>query len=537
MRRPLVLVFSLALALSALGGCGGDDSKPAKPEAVAPAPAPSKGSEAAPKTTADPPSVADEAKKAPTAEPTHVPDAGPQPEPVGRSTTPPDTEPMVELAEATLARNVDKTTRKPVEPGTSFDSAVDAVWVYLSVVNPGPETTVVSVWKHEGVERFRYDLKIGPKTKGWRTWSRQRIRTRDKDLGSWTCDILDANGTLVQSFPFTVTKSGDHDAIVAARQTHPTSANAKGCRAVVNVVAQGYRVADITIGDEVKLEHAPGIALIDGKLAWSVQLREHKVVDKSAHGSLERNWQDVIAKQLPDGKARTWVDTRPDKVLPDDDNPGGPEFSASHHFGVEAAFGPYLAVHEAIGGYSGGAHEYDGSTYRTYSAPLGKAANPLDVLAASAIAEVEATLKVVNAKRGGDDEAIPTPSAKDLANSAIGFGSGAKGHQVHLRHLVDCCTWAENHNMFDLDVPLSTVPAAWAKYFTLRDGMVSAPNRCGSVQVKDGKLLVQARQGPKVPVSLDGIAKVDRLLGVTWISTDHPFDTGDLLPPLSAQKD
>jgi len=107
------------------------------------------------------------------------------------------------IVAAALATGVDK--RTPVGISDTFSTDTDKVWAFIKVKNRDEPTSVTMVWKKDGKKKWSYDLRVG-KSFGWRTWSRKSVSKRD--AGKWSVEVLDAEGRLLLTMPFTITKAG-----------------------------------------------------------------------------------------------------------------------------------------------------------------------------------------------------------------------------------------------------------------------------------------------------------------------------------------
>lgn len=93
--------------------------------------------------------------------------------------------------------------RKAVGEALAFAPG-DTVHALAVVENPAAKSAVEMFWKRDGEVRSRVKLDVG-RGKGWRTWSRHRIGTRD--LGAWTVEIRAEDGTLLEELAFEVVPS------------------------------------------------------------------------------------------------------------------------------------------------------------------------------------------------------------------------------------------------------------------------------------------------------------------------------------------
>ena len=103
------------------------------------------------------------------------------------------------VIEGGLATGVER--RTPTGIGTEFSTATERIWAFIKVRNRVGPTHVKMVWKKNGKKRWSYDLRVG-KSRGWRTWSRKKVGRRD--VGSWSVDVLDAEGKVLVTMPFTI---------------------------------------------------------------------------------------------------------------------------------------------------------------------------------------------------------------------------------------------------------------------------------------------------------------------------------------------
>ncbi len=107
------------------------------------------------------------------------------------------------VALAGLAVGTGVNARALVGQGETFEARGQRLWAHLTVANAGPETTVTTLWKHEGVARWSIDLTVG-RSPAWRTWSRWTLNPR-RDVGRWEVEVLDASGQHLGAVEFLVT--------------------------------------------------------------------------------------------------------------------------------------------------------------------------------------------------------------------------------------------------------------------------------------------------------------------------------------------
>jgi hypothetical protein len=114
----------------------------------------------------------------------------------------PARKPLVEIVESAFGVGVED--RTPVGVGTTFDTAADKVWAWVKINNGGAPTTIQMVWRRDGEVAATVSLKVGTSS-GWRTWSNKNVH--GWDIGAWEVDVLDANGTLVDSMSFDIVRA------------------------------------------------------------------------------------------------------------------------------------------------------------------------------------------------------------------------------------------------------------------------------------------------------------------------------------------
>jgi len=167
----------------------------------------------------DPPPVADLDEPTQTDPPTPPP-AGdidsllpqePLPEGESAPTPPPDPTPAPAAAEAPAGKPAGAveltfdqlvlssavTDRKPAGIGTSFKDGTE-VFCFMRVTNPGPARALRHEWYFEGTRKS--SIKLNVKGPTWRTWSSRPVY----GVGAWRVDVVDEEGAVLQSAPFTV---------------------------------------------------------------------------------------------------------------------------------------------------------------------------------------------------------------------------------------------------------------------------------------------------------------------------------------------
>lgn len=92
--------------------------------------------------------------------------------------------------------------RKPVGVSERFPASVDKLWAYVKVRNNDEPSHITMVWKHNDRVRSRVKLNVGTSA-SWRTWSTKRISPKDK--GRWSVDVVDAEGSVLETINFQLT--------------------------------------------------------------------------------------------------------------------------------------------------------------------------------------------------------------------------------------------------------------------------------------------------------------------------------------------
>ncbi len=223
--RTLVVTFLAVpgLGLGLLGvACQGDDAEPtpitaaATSELDATSPDAAAGSAAPAPTIAAPPTIAEtpswaKPEAAPMVGPPTLEPAIAEPARGIASQAPVIAEPTrhevdrdADLAVLESALSTGVSDRVPTGVASSFGTDTDRVWAWVKVRNRQAPTTITMIWRKGETVRSRVTLDVGTSGR-WRTWSRRRVGTRD--IGAWSVEILDADGTLLDTLSFEVTHS------------------------------------------------------------------------------------------------------------------------------------------------------------------------------------------------------------------------------------------------------------------------------------------------------------------------------------------
>ena len=320
---------------------------------------------------------------------------------------------------------------------------------------------------------------------------------------------------------------------------------APSCRALVDlrVLRPGqagdaeYVVADVRIGEPGAPKIAPGILVRDGDRSFGLTLARHEERARNAFATLEAEWDELVATEVPGGKPASWLDERPLVELPDESLglPDDVGLDGQLTYQVVGVVGPYVGLSVDNQGYAGGAHGYDDSGYTTVRAGAGHAAM-LDVLGAAGRAALEQGIR--DAGKGyrdeGGDGDLPELGPKDDGPGLALLPLCEPDNGPCLRGMLYCCTWVENHNLLEVTAPLGELPKALRPFATPEKGspMLKAPDGCGAVGVKGDALLVRA--SAKGPVASLPLGRGDAsLVGVYWLRPDDPLDVTSLPAPRS----
>lgn len=91
--------------------------------------------------------------------------------------------------------------RQLVGEGARFEATGGRVYARVVIDNPGDETTVAMVWRRDGRVVQSLPVTVGHSPR-WRTWSYKTMRRGD--VGRWTVEVHDVEGTVIASAAFDV---------------------------------------------------------------------------------------------------------------------------------------------------------------------------------------------------------------------------------------------------------------------------------------------------------------------------------------------
>ncbi len=143
-------------------------------------------------------------------------------------------------------------------------------------------------------------------------------------------------------------------------------------------------------------------------------------------------------------------------------------------------------------------------------------AKPVDTvkLAPGVLAAARADIAAGREERGGSWDDPPEATPESLRSVGLEWRDGA----LKLNGWVDCCTWAENHNLFDLEGTVK-VPVALKAYVPDASGWFTKPG-CGRVRHHVGHVEIEVKGAKKA--ARVGPLPTGRVVGVAWIAGDAP---------------
>ena len=105
----------------------------------------------------------------------------------------------LKLTELVIA--LDVKNRQPISPGSRFDAGPQQFFCYTVYDSDLEGQTSTHVWRYKDKVLSRVELSVG-KSPSWRTWSRHRASK--SATGTWSCEVLDAEGKRLGKTQFIV---------------------------------------------------------------------------------------------------------------------------------------------------------------------------------------------------------------------------------------------------------------------------------------------------------------------------------------------
>ena len=104
----------------------------------------------------------------------------------------------LEVSEAVITTEI--RDRAPVDAIQTYPATAESLICYTRVTGAAADTSITHLWYREGVEMARIELPV--RSGDWRTWSSKSIFPGA--AGAWRVDVLDAEGELLKTIPFTL---------------------------------------------------------------------------------------------------------------------------------------------------------------------------------------------------------------------------------------------------------------------------------------------------------------------------------------------
>lgn len=104
----------------------------------------------------------------------------------------------LEVPEAVITTAV--VDRTPVDAVESYPATAGKLYCFTRITGAAEDTFVTHVWYYQDDEMARVDLPV--RSSNWRTWSSKSFLPSWE--GDWRVDVLDAQGNVMASLPFTL---------------------------------------------------------------------------------------------------------------------------------------------------------------------------------------------------------------------------------------------------------------------------------------------------------------------------------------------
>lgn len=294
-----------------------------------------------------------------------------------------------------------------------------------------------------------------------------------------------------------------------------------------------YVVALVYFGPKPAVKIAEGL-VVRTQEGWSVlQLRYHALLRKTEHGEVQELWANLFANKLGGGE-ESW--TLLETTL--SDVPGPEPDSVTQTFTSEGAIEltslleGHVSYSVYISTFEGGAHNFDSSQVLTRhvqtQAKLAIQGEAVAFLKPLALAE----LNRVNQQRKAEDMEPIEPEEKELFENGAIAVDWAEG-KLQYRTVLYCCSWAENHNMYELMVDLPELKgdlAALAPPKVVSPNLVEGPME-QLVGLDGSGRLVAGKKGALEVLESPGF-KLHGILGVYWLKPGETLDLTRLPKPV-----
>ena len=104
----------------------------------------------------------------------------------------------LEVAEGVITTQI--SDRNPVDSVESYSASVGRLYCFTRITGAEGDSKVTHVWYRGDAEMARIDLAV--RSNNWRTWSSKALLP--EWTGNWRVDVLDADGNLLRTIPFTL---------------------------------------------------------------------------------------------------------------------------------------------------------------------------------------------------------------------------------------------------------------------------------------------------------------------------------------------
>ncbi len=468
------------------------------------------------------------------------------------------------------------TDRNPTDERARYEVG-ETVWIWLRIANPERRKTKIRLeWRRDGAGEDETSLDVGA-GRSWRTWGRRKLRRGD--AGHWTVDVMDGKRRLgrvgfavgagaavapaapppspprVDPAPPPAPKQlavAEEPApppaprqLAAAEEPppdrprrpppdpppapeprletvvvsgHTPPPEPPTCRALVNLRVSSAKdpgtldehvAVDVSVRPDRSTGVAvPGLVVRDGTQSYVLRMVRRDVEESSRHGKVRRRWDLLLGAEIPDGAQATWHGY-PATIAPPAAGEAGDRHEANL-LRVVSVLGPYVGVLASLQGAS--PQPFDHSRYATIRAP-GRVIDPTELFHDDLPALARRLVRKLHLQGRA-----PDPKAHDYRRSALRSQKGV----LSLSTLMSCCTWEENHGLLPLDLEVGH-PTDLRPFMPSTSGPYVAPDACGRITLRDGRLVAGHQEGPLKLVAAP-IPKSRALLGVTWIPGTDRFD-------------
>ena len=302
-----------------------------------------------------------------------------------------------------------------------------------------------------------------------------------------------------------------------ARRPNPRAASRRppdsSCRALVHLRLNDFGdregqdtllTADIDIGKHPSGSTTPGLVVHDGRTAHALRVVRREVHEEARHGRINRSWDMLMGRALPNGPVVTWHGYPATMQPPDARSPV--DRDEANLLRVVSVLGPIVGVHASLQGHR--PERFDYSRYASVRAP-GRSTDPSELLGDDL--RDRARRRAVRLRRADP----PDVTAHDFRRSAFAVRAGELRLFTLMRE--------RDAPPLRLDIPVHP-PKSLVPHLPKRNGMYVAPDGCGRIAIRDGRIVAGAGSADVRLVRVHA-PRARELLGVTWIPGDDRLDT------------